>query len=161
MLSSCSIPSHPLIIIIHPQSLLPPSSAYVAVSASSAPLNISPPYLLLQLYPYLLLSVDADSLIGLNTTRSAERRCEPGYYCAGGERALCTPGHWGLGGEVSGGCSGVCSPGEVDTHRHRQTDRDRETDRHRQTHTDTHRHAQTNTDTHRHTQTHTDKHRQT
>ena len=40
-----------------------------------------------------LLTVDLVS--GDVARASAERRCEPGFYCVGGIKRLCDPGTWG------------------------------------------------------------------
>jgi hypothetical protein len=58
-------------------------------------------------------SVDYTSTIGvMNTTRSAERKCEPGSFCMNGGRFLCDRGHWGgVYGLTAGNCSGLCRPG--------------------------------------------------
>ena len=55
--------------------------------------------------------VDSYGLTEEESPRSAERRCEPGYYCVGGVKESCTPGHWGLGGEITNNCSGLCNLG--------------------------------------------------
>ena len=59
-----------------------------------------------------------------DTTRAEERKCEPGYYCLGGLRSVCDPGSWGLGGEVTSSCSGLCSPGECAREREREREID-------------------------------------
>ena len=63
-----------------------------------------------------------------NTIRAEERKCEPGYYCVSGLRTVCDPGTWGLGGEVTSSCSGLCSPGECAREGERHTQRDNERD---------------------------------
>lgn len=46
------------------------------------------------------------------TTRSAERRCEPGFYCQNGVKALCLSGYWGgIYGLSIPTCSGQCQAG--------------------------------------------------
>ena len=47
-----------------------------------------------------------------DTTRSAERKCEPGSYCVAGVRSLCAAGRWGGGfGAINSSCSGPCAAG--------------------------------------------------
>ena len=47
-----------------------------------------------------------------DTTRTAERKCEPGSYCVGGVRHLCAAGRWGGGfGALNSSCSGPCAAG--------------------------------------------------
>lgn len=47
-----------------------------------------------------------------NTTRTAERKCEPGSYCSAGVRRLCSGGRWGgVFGAVNSSCSGSCDAG--------------------------------------------------
>ena len=49
---------------------------------------------------------------GTVTTRSAEKICEPGAYCIGGERFLCPKGRFGSShGLSSATCSGFCQEG--------------------------------------------------
>ena len=67
------------------------------------------PHLLPLVLPY---PVDSYGLTEEKSPRSAERRCEPGYYCVGGVKESCTPGHWGLGGEITSNCSGLCNLGQ-------------------------------------------------
>jgi len=49
---------------------------------------------------------------GKNTTRAAERKCEPGFFCQQGVKLPCSPGTWGgeYGLSISS-CSGICAPG--------------------------------------------------
>lgn len=45
-------------------------------------------------------------------TRTAERRCEPRYYCSGGIKKMCKAGAYGSEyGLTNETCSGLCSPG--------------------------------------------------
>jgi len=49
---------------------------------------------------------------GGSTTRAAERKCEPGFFCQQGVKFHCRPGTWG--GEYglsTSSCSGNCAPG--------------------------------------------------
>ena len=47
-------------------------------------------------------------------TRSSEMKCEPGSWCSGGVRRLCSLGHWGNEyGATQATCSGICRAGYV------------------------------------------------
>jgi len=46
------------------------------------------------------------------TTRSAEKKCEPGSYCVHGVRVLCPAGRWGNQfGHTDAACGGTCAAG--------------------------------------------------
>lgn len=50
--------------------------------------------------------------LGTVDTRSWERKCEPGYYCLAGARAMCAPGYYGgLFRETRQQCQGGCREG--------------------------------------------------
>lgn len=57
--------------------------------------------------------VEVDTLdITTTTTRTAERLCEPGFWCEGGFRYPCEAGSFGDEfGATLGSCSGTCSGG--------------------------------------------------
>lgn len=70
--------------------------------ASSTPQHV--------LQGYYTISSSEDH--GAESTRTAERRCEPGFYCSQGVKALCWGGFYGDAfGQTSPQCSGACAAG--------------------------------------------------